>query len=226
MNKKMYCTLDTETVGGASQPKGFYHLAGIVHDRQGKVYGCFNYIVAEMLDEIEFDDYAKNNIDLYGHMIAEGTATLIDSEENAIAMVEALFNYYNVNTVMAFNSGFDFCKTKCSALVENRNFIDLWLMALETICQKKSYKKFCAKNKKYNKKANCKTSAETVFAYLTNNPCYVEEHTALEDSKIEKFIFEECIKMHKKFTPNCHCFDHPDKWDLFPSCMLELAEAL
>lgn len=224
--KKMYCTLDTETVGGATTPKGFYHLAGIIHDREGNIVGCFNYLIAEMLDEIAFDDYAKKNLDLYLDMLEVGSATLIDTEENAIAMVNALCDYYNVTTMMAFNSGFDYCKTKCRDLIADREFIDLWLMALECICQKASYKKFCVESGRYNQKCNCKTTAESVYAYLTNNPDYCEEHTALEDSKIEKIIFDYCIKSHKKFTRNCHCFDHPNKWELFPSCLNEIIKAL
>ena len=212
----IYCTLDTETVGGATNPLGFYHLAGIIHNRKGEVIGCFNYLVAEMLSEIEFDDYAKKNIDLYRDMLENGTATLIDTEDNAIAMVNALCDFYEVNTMLSFNSGFDYCKTKCRELLEGREFIDLWLMALETICQKKAYAKFCAENGRYNKKGNCRTNAETVYAFLTDTPNYCEEHTALEDSKIEKIIFDYCIKSHKRFTKNCHCFDHENKWDLFP----------
>jgi hypothetical protein len=216
MNKKIYCTLDTETVGGINKPKGFYHIGGIIHDRQGNIIGCFNYVVAEMLPYVLTDDYAKNNIDLYYDMLENGTATIIDTQENAIAMVGAICDYYNVGTMMAFNSGFDYVKTMCRELIVDREFIDLWLMALETICQKASFKKFCADNGKYKPNKNCLTNAETVFAYLTNNPCYVEEHTALEDSKIELEIFNACIKMHKKFTPNCHCWDYENKWGLFP----------
>lgn len=216
MNKKIYCTLDTETVGGATNPLGFYHLGGIIHDREGNIYGCFNYLVADMFDLIEEDEYAKNNIDLYTDMVEQGLATMIDTQENAVAMVNALCNYYGVNTMTAFNSGFDYCKTQCADLLEGREFVDLWLMALETICQKASYRKFCAENGRYNAKGNCKTNAETVFAYIINDPTYCEEHTALEDSKIEKIIFDECIKMHKKFTPNTHCWDYEDKFSLFP----------
>ena len=220
---KMYCTLDTETVGGASNPLGFYHLGGIIHNRKGEVVGCFNYIVAEMLPYVLEDDYAKKNIDLYYDMLENGTATLIDTQENAVAMVEALCEYYKVDTMCAFNSGFDYCKTMCRELIVERDFIDLWLMALETICQKESFKRFCAESGRNNKKnGNCKTNAETVFAYLIDNPDYCEEHTALEDSKIELEIFNACIKSHKKFTPNCHCFDHPNKWELFPSCLHQI----
>ena len=88
----IYCTLDTETVGGATKPKGIYHLGGIIHNRKGEVVGCFNYLVKEWLDEIAFDEYAKKNIGLYLAMLAEGTATLIDTEDHAIEMVNALFD--------------------------------------------------------------------------------------------------------------------------------------
>ena len=214
--KKIYCTLDTETVGGATTPTGFYHLGGIIHDREGNIYGCFNYLVADMFDLIKDDDYAKKNFDLYNEMVEQGTATMIATQENAVAMVNDLCDYYGVTTMTAFNSGFDYCKTMCRELLEGREFIDLWLMALQTICQKASYKKFCAESGRYNNKGNCRTNAESVFAYLTNTPDYCEEHTALEDSKIEKIIFDNCIKSHKKFTKNCHCFDFEGKWDLFP----------
>ena len=216
MSKKIYCTLDTETVGGATNPEGFYHLGGIIHDRQGNIYGCFNYLIADMFDLIKDDDYAKKNFDLYLDMVEQGTATMVATQEGAINAVRDICDYFNVSTMTAFNSGFDYCKTMCRELLEGREFIDLWLMALQTICQKASYKKFCAESGRYNKKGNCKTNAETVFAFLTNTPDYCEEHTALEDSKIELEIFNACIKSHKRFTPNCHCFDFEDKWDLFP----------
>ena len=51
---------------------------------------------------------------------------------------------------------------------------------------------------------SCATSAESVYAFITNNADYVEEHTALSDAMIEKDIFVRCYKMHKKFTKNMH----------------------
>ena len=212
----MYCTLDTETVGGATNPLGVYHLGGIIHDRQGEIIGCFNYVIAEMLPYVLNDDYAKKNLPLYFEMLRNGTATLIDTQEHAIEVVNSTLEFYDVNVMTAFNSGFDYVKTMCAELLEGREFIDLWLMALETICQKKSYAKWCTENKKYSNKGTCKTNAETVFAFLINDPTYCEEHTALEDSKIELEIFNACIKSHKAFTKNTHCWDYPDKFYLFP----------
>lgn len=212
----MYCTLDTETVGGATNPLGFYHLGGIIHNRNGEIVGCFNYVIAEMLPYVLNDDYAKQNIHLYFEMLHNGTATLIDTQAHAIEVVNSTLDFYNVNVMTAYNSGFDYCKTLCAELLEGREFIDLWLMALETICCKASFKKFCEDTERYNKKGSCKTNAETVFAYLINEPNYCEEHTALEDAKIELEIFNACIKSHRKFTPNTHWFDSENKFALIP----------
>ena len=44
--KKMYCTLDTETFGGAANPKGIYNLGGRIHDREGNVVASFNYLIS------------------------------------------------------------------------------------------------------------------------------------------------------------------------------------
>ena len=169
-----------------------------------------------MLPYVLNDDYAKKNLPLYYEMLRNGTATLIDTQEHAIEVVNSTLEFYNVNVMTAFNSGFDYCKTMCAELLEGREFIDLWLMALECICQKAGYRKFCAESGRYNNKGSCRTNAESVFAYLTDNPNYREEHTALEDSKIEFEIFNACIKSHKKFTPNTHWFDSPNKFALIP----------
>lgn len=216
MTKKYYCTLDTETYGGAQSPKGIYHLGGVIHDRQGAVVGCFNYVIAEHFDQIQLDDYAKKNADNYLEMLVDGNATLIGTEQQAIDSVTKLLDFYGVNTVMAFNSGFDFEKTKCKELVEGRNFIDLWLMALETICQKESFKEFCGQSNRKTANGNCKTNAETIYAYLRNDPQYKEEHTALEDSLIELEIFKACIKMHKRYTQNQHTNDNANWFMLLP----------
>ena len=217
--KNIYCTLDTETFGGAANPKGIYHVAGFIHDRNGEVIAPFNYLIAEHYDEIEKDNYAKKNFHLYLDMVANGNITVIDTEEMAIHAIDALCNYYNVKYMMAYNSVFDFTKTACRELIENREFIDIYLMALQSITHLKKYAKFCYENGfRSSSKKSVATTAETVYAFLTNNVGYREEHTALEDSKIEMQIFLACLKTHKKFTKNCHAWDCKEnkcfpKWD-------------
>ena len=208
MTKTVYCTLDTETFGGAANPKGIYHLAGFIHYRDGSVIAPFNYLIAEHYNEINKDEYAKKNFNRYLSMVANGEITMIDTEAHAIEAVDAICNLFGVKYMMAYNSAFDFGKTSCAKLIENREFIDIYLMALQTITHVKKYAKFCRENGlRASSGRSVATSAEAVFAYITGNPQYSEEHTALEDSKIEMQIFLACLATHKRFTKNEHQFD-------------------
>ena len=218
MTRYTYCTLDTETVGGATIVDGIYHLGGRIHDRKGNVLATFNYLIAEHFAKIDSAFYGKKNFYKYAQMLLDGSITVVATEAEAIAMVNSLCNFYNVRYMMAYNSGFDFGKTACASLIENREFIDIYLMTLQTITHLKKYAKFCYENNLRSKSGkSVATSAEAVYAYLTNNPAYEEEHTALEDAKIEMEIFLACIEMHKKFTKNVHqhdCKEHKvfPKW--------------
>lgn len=211
MNKNIYCTLDTETFGGATNPKGVYHLAGIIHDKQGNILASFNYLIEEHYEEINKDEYAKKNFKKYLDMIIDGIVTGIATEKEAIKAVDNLCNFFKVKYMMAFNSGFDFSKTICRELIKEREFIDIWLMAIQTIAQTKKYTTFCRENNYKTKNGSVSTKAETVYRFLINNTNYVEEHTAFEDSKIEMEIFKACNRTHKKYTKNCHAFNLKEK---------------
>lgn len=206
--KNIYCTLDTETYGGAAFPKGIYHLAGIIHDRQGTILATFNYLIAEHYEEIEKDSYGKRNFDKYQQMVNDGIVTMISTEDAAIKMVSSICDFYGVRYMMAYNSGFDYVKTACCRLLKDREFIDIYLMTLQTITHLKKYANFCRENGLCSSsRKSVATSAESVYAYITNNKDYKEEHTAFEDSKIEMEIFLACQRMHKKYTKNMHMWE-------------------
>lgn len=212
MNKTIYCTLDSETVGGASAPTGMYNLGCTIHDKNGHIFATCSMLVMEHYDEIRTDDYAKKNFHLYEERLARGEMSAVATEEEAVSIVRNLCHFYGVRYVMAFNSGFDFCKTICRQLLDEFEFIDLWLMAVQTICHQKGYAKFCRENGfKSSSGKSCATSAESVYAYITGNPDYTEEHTALNDALIEMEIFVKCLSLHKKFTKNIHNFDAKGK---------------
>lgn len=216
MSKKTwYCTLDTETVGGCTNPKGFYHIGGLIHDRMGHVIASFNYLVADMFEEIRNDDYAKRNFDYYKTWAKTGPVSMVATEDDAINAIQSLLTFYNVSVMMAFNSGFDFGRTKAKRLIENREFIDIYLMAVQTIGHYRAYEKFCFNSNRLSKNGkSISGTAESFYAFLTNNENYCEEHTAFEDAKIELDIFVACIKTHKKFTKNCVFYEYQgeDKW--------------
>jgi len=208
MNKTIYCTLDTETVGGASTPTGTYNFGCVIHDRQGNIYATCSLLVMEHFEEIRNDDYAKKNFPIYAERLASGEMTAVATEAEALSIIRNLCHFYGVKYVMAYNTGFDLVKTACRDLCNDFEFIDLYLMALQTITHQKGYAKFCHENGfKSRTGKSCATSAESVYAYITNNPDYEEEHTAFADALIEMAIFVKCYSLHKKFTKNAHQWD-------------------
>ena len=209
MRKNVYCTLDTETVGGASAPTGMYNLGCTIHDKDGNIFATCSLLVMEHYEEIKNDDYAKKNFAIYEQRLVAGQITAVATERQALEIVRSLCHFYGVKYVMAYNSAFDFTKTICRELLDEFEFIDLYLMALQTITHLKAYQKFCVENNfKSRSGKNCATSAESVYAFITDNADYIEEHTALADALIEMEIFVRCYAMHKKFTKNEHQFDH------------------
>lgn len=208
MRKTIYCTLDTETVGGASNPTGMYNLGCVIHDKDGNIFATTSMLVMEHYDKIRNDDYAKKNFSIYEERLCRGEMTAIASEAQAVEVVRSLCKMYNVKYVMAYNSSFDFTKTVCRELLVDFEFIDIYLMALQTITHLKKYAKFCRENELYSRSGKtCSTSAESVYAFITDNANYTEEHTALSDAMIEMEIFKRCYAMHKKYTKNCHQYE-------------------
>lgn len=208
MRKTIYCTLDTETVGGASNPTGMYNLGCVIHDKDGNIFATTSMLVMEHYDKIRNDDYAKKNFPIYEERLCRGEMTAIASEVQAVEVVRSLCKMYNVKYVMAYNSSFDFTKTVCRELLVDFEFIDIYLMALQTITHLKKYAKFCRENELYSRSGKtCSTSAESVYAFITDNADYTEEHTALSDAMIEMEIFKRCYAMHKKYTKNCHQYE-------------------
>lgn len=205
MNKTIYCTLDTETVGGIDHPKGFYNIGCTIHDREGNIFATASLLVMELYDEIRNDSYAKKNFPIYAERLARGEMTAVTTEAEALSIVRNLCHFYNVKYVMAYNSVFDFTRTACADLLNEFEFIDIYLVALQTITHQKGYAKFCRENGFKSKSGkSCATSAESVYAYIINNPNYTEEHTAFADALIEMEIFVRCLRTHKRFTKNCH----------------------
>lgn len=209
MNKKnIYCTLDTETVGGAANPTGMYNLGAVIHDKDGNVFATTSVLVMEHYEDINKDDYAKKNFPVYVERLANGSISAVTTEAEAVSIVRNLCHFYGVKYVMAYNSGFDFCKTVCRDLLDEFEFIDLYLMALQTITHQKGFDKFCHEHNFIARSGkSCATGVEAVYAYITGNPTFEEEHTALSDAMNEMAIFVKCYSLHKRFTKNCHQYD-------------------
>jgi len=166
--------------------------------------------------------YAKK-LPLYEERIKNKDSQIV-SLFHAKKIIRDLMQEYNVKEVYAYNANFDY-----SALNRTLRYISkslyryffpygtkiccIWNMACHSICNTKSYARYCIDNNKISKANNCSTNAETVYQYLTDTKDFEEEHTGLSDVMIEYFILLECLGKHTKrynFINRC-CWQVPQK---------------
>lgn len=208
--KTLLCILDTETVGGFSSDCQIYNAGGKIVDYRGHVYATFNYLVAEHFESIlEKAHYGKKNFNRYLEMLDRGEITVVATEADLLKAVSALLDFYGVKYVLAYNTIFDLTRTSFQKLIENREFIDIYQMAYEIYYHRPSYRKFCIENGFLTKNGNPQQGVEQMYAFLTNNPAFEEEHTAYSDAAQEAEIFFACLRQHKRYTKNKHhgeCF--------------------
>lgn len=216
MNKSIhyYLILDVETTNGLDQPL-VYDIGGVVADRRGNIYEKFSFVIRDIFvleRELMRTAYYADKIPEYVYSLRNGDREMVDFYQ-ARRHILNLMEQYNIHDVAAYNAHFDrnalnitqrwLTKSKSRYFFpHNTNFICIWNMACQTICQRKTYKEFCEANQYISKRGtNYSTSAETVYKYLTINPDFIEEHKGFDDVLIETYIMRRCFESHKKM-PN------------------------
>ena len=217
MDKRIhyYLVLDTETANSLEQPL-VYDIGGCIADKQGRIYETFSFVIRDIFvyeRELMQTSYYSNKIPSYIEDIHNGKRKMVDFYQ-ARKYILNLMEKYNVHDVAAYNAHFDrnalnttqrwLTKSKYRYFFPyNTNFICIWNMACQTLCQRKTYKEFCEKHNFTSNKAgspnarNYSTSAENVYRYLTLNPIYEENHKGLDDVMIETEIMKRCFSSHK-----------------------------
>lgn len=211
MKKKFYAVFDTETIG--ISPKLVYDLAVVICDKQGNIVAQKSWLVREVITNPELmmgAFYAKRIFSHYLPALDSQTLRLFD-----FATVRGEFNEmlktYDATTVAAYNIGFDrqaiketcaHCNHDGSFLETKADFADIWLAACQTLLNKRGYHDFAIEHGLISDAGNVRTSAEATYKFITNNPAFVETHTALEDSIIEAEILARIFRAKKKFPTN------------------------
>ena len=106
---------------------------------------------------------------------------------------------FNVSSAYAYNSPFDDkifnINTdwyKCANPFDNIPIFDIRGYAINYIVNN-DYKAFCDENNFYTDSGNYSTTAENMYRFLTKNVDFIENHTALSDSKIEWQILRAAL---------------------------------
>ena len=207
--KNYYMVLDTETANDFDDPI-VYDIGASIIDKKGNVYETVSLVIYDVFFEMEDlmqsayyydkrDDYLDDIEKGYHKIVRYATAKKIINE---------LARKWNIKAIMAHNAPFDYRSTtrtqRYLTKSKSRYFlpygIELWdtlKMARDTIGKTKSYKKWCLEKGYTTKNGQSRFTAEILYRYLIGDDNFIESHTGLADTLIEKEIFAYCMRYHK-----------------------------
>lgn len=199
---------DTETV---SLEKPFCYNIGysIVEVESGKTLIDRDYVVEQVWHNpmLFITAYYADKRDIYVKAM-RSRETLMNKYGYICQAMIRDFIKYEVIGAYAFNSPFDdkvFTYNsdwfKCNNPFDNLPIFDIRGYVHQFMVDS-DYLDFCEKNGYLTDSGNYSTTAETVYRYLTGNTEFIEDHTALSDSKIEAEILLECIKRGAALNTN------------------------
>lgn len=122
------------------------------------------------------------------------------------------FRFYGVEWAFAYNSKFDVkvfdfnCDWfKCINPFDSIPVSDIRGFVHRFLVDKK-FESFCDEHEYFTETGNYSTTAETVYRYISNNTDFIEDHTALSDSKIECDILFSCLDYGAEITGDYKAF--------------------
>lgn len=206
-----FIVLDVETANDTTDALT-YDIGFIVADRHGNIYESRSFCVYDIYRgerELMQSAYYAHKLPLYEKGLADGSYKMV-LFSTVKKIIWNLMKEYNITKVFAYNCHFDrnalnksqryITKSKYRWFFpKGTEFCDIWNFACSTICQQKAYKDFCELNGYIsNRGNNYKTSAETVYQFITNQNDFEELHQGLADVYIEYEILLKCYATHKK----------------------------
>ena len=210
--KKYYLMLDVEGAG-TPQDAYVYDLGCAVIDRLGNVYDVLDLVIYDIYvgeKEKMANAYYADKLPQYEKELKEKVRKMVKFS-TAQYMVKELMKKYNINIMIAHNARYDrdALNNTLQYLTdgESKYFFpydtEVWdtqKMAHDTICQQKTYIRWCKENgyMTNHKTPRPQEKAEVLYKYISFNNEFEESHTGLADVMIEKEIFAKCMRQHKK----------------------------
>ena len=202
------CVFDTETI---SVDKPFcYNIGYVIYDTSNKAVLASNDFVVEQVwhNTMLFNTaYYAEKKPLY---VRRMRARLTEMEKFGYICQRMLreFRAYGVEAAFAYNSDFDerVFQFNCDWFKTSNPFDDVPVFDIRghvhAFLVDEDYKDFCERESLFTESGNYSTTAEAVYRFITSNPLFEEEHTALSDSQIEAAILEECVKYGAEYASN------------------------
>ena len=223
--KKYFMVLDVETTNNDMTSKfndGLVYDIGFgIYDKQGNTYCERSYCVKEIFNDKNLMNsaYYKEKLPKYYEELKQGKReikTILEIRK----IVKKAIKYFNIEMVFAYNANFDYTTLNNSIRYITNSFVrwffpygvkigDIWHIACQVLGTQKTFQFENVRNEN----GNLKTSAERMFAYISQNEEFEEEHIGISDVRIEKEILIRCLKSHKKIDKkiNRACWRIPQK---------------
>lgn len=207
--KKYVIVLDVETANMAEDAL-VYDLGFGVYDKQGNEYESYSKVITNIFDkekDLMQSAYYSEKLPQYYKQLENGTRERMGILQ-AKKFIREVMEKYGINEIYAYNANFDLTALNRTIRYVTKSKVRyffpygtkvccIWHMACQVLCTQKTFLKQGIRNGN----GNLITNAERVYSYIKNID-FQEEHTGLEDTRIEAQIMAWCFKQHKKMNRN------------------------
>jgi hypothetical protein len=203
-----------------------YDIGYAIADRYGNIMVEKSFVVAEMFldrQDLMQSAYFAEKVPQYWEDIKNGKR-VVKTLWNIRKELHNDMKEFGVKKVGAYNMGFDKRALNNITRYATKSFVRwffpygteyvcIWNMACQTILNSKSYVTFAKQNGLETECGNILTNAECCYKFLEKNLDFKEEHTGLEDVKIEVEIMAKCFSTHKKMNKGIYsaCWRLPQR---------------
>lgn len=202
--------IDTEACGGLDAPL-VYDIGYLIIDDNYQIVTTRNYLINEVfhgMPDLMASAHYANKLPRYYEMLAAGTVTIAPFLTVWREFI-ALCREYHVTQVWAHNASYD-RRALNNTIKTLSNGFSRWFLpygvtwhctlhaAACTICNSSRYYRFAMANGLVTDRGNVRTNAQAVFAYVSGDPSFIEDHTALSDATIEAAILAKVLRQKKK----------------------------
>lgn len=212
--KKYIMVVDVETtnnqIGVKNAPNDglVYDLGFTVTDKKGNIYAKRSFAIKEVFNDKNLMNtaYYKNKLPLYYDKITKRQMEVVSIWE-ARKRVKTAIEYFNINEIYAYNASFDFTTLNNTVryisgsgyrwfFPYGTQICDIWNIACQVLGTQKTFQWENIRNDNNN----LITNAERMFAYMSQDLDFEEEHTGLADALIETQILARCFRSHKSIN--------------------------
>lgn len=218
--------LDTETANSVEQPLPYDFGWAVVDTETGEIVCEKSFVVVEIFLDKELMEqaYFAEKIPQYWEEIKQGKREL----RRLLTIRKELWNClktYGIKEIGAYNMGFDRRASNNDARYITASFLRwffpynvrlfcIWHMACTSFLNTFEYVNFATTHGFVSEAGNILTNAECAYKFLTGDLDFAEQHTGLEDVRIETAILLNCLKIgdeNMKDTPYTACWRNVQK---------------